>query len=47
MKLILGLTSKYSDKVWNEILTSIERNSNDEVTMVEFKNMMLKLASVN
>jgi calcium-dependent protein kinase len=47
MKLILGLTSKYSDKVWNEILGSIERNSNDEVTMVEFKSMMLKLALID
>ena len=43
LKAILGLSSKYSDKVWNEIINQIEHNKDDEVTYEEFKNMMLKL----
>jgi calcium-dependent protein kinase len=47
LKAILGLSSNYSDKVWNEILSQIEHNNDDEVTYEEFKNMMLKLATIN
>jgi calcium-dependent protein kinase len=43
LKMILGLSSKYSDKVWKEILNEIEHNKDDEVTYEEFKNMMKKL----
>lgn len=43
LKAILGLNAKYSDKVWNEIISQIEHNKDDEVTYEEFKNMMLKL----
>jgi calcium-dependent protein kinase len=43
LKAILGLSSKYSDKVWNEIINQIEHNKDDEVTYDEFRNMMLKL----
>lgn len=43
LKMILGLSSKYNDKVWNEILNGIERNIENEVSYEEFKNMMLKL----
>jgi calcium-dependent protein kinase len=43
LKSILGLSSKYSDKVWNEIINQIEHNKDDEVTYEEFKNMMLKM----
>jgi calcium-dependent protein kinase len=47
MKEILGLTSKYTDKDWEEVLGGMEMNENDEVTIVEFKSMMLKLALTN
>lgn len=43
IKQILGLSAKYSDKVWNEIINQIEHNKENEVTYEEFKNMMLKL----
>lgn len=43
LKAILGLSSKYNDKVWNEILNGIEHNKDDEVTYEEFKKMMTKL----
>jgi len=41
--MILGLSSKYSDKVWKEVINEIEHNKDDEVTFEEFKIMMLKL----
>jgi Ca2+-binding EF-hand superfamily protein len=41
--MILGISSKYSDKVWNEIINQIEHNNENEVTYQEFKNMMHKL----
>ena len=47
LKGILGLSTKYSDKVWNEIISQIEHNKDDEVTYEEFKNMMLKLIIKN
>ncbi len=47
LKAILGLSAKYSDKVWNEIISQIEHNKDDEVTYEEFKNMMLKLVIKN
>jgi calcium-dependent protein kinase len=42
LKDILGLNSKYNDKVWNEIINQIEHNKQNEVTYEEFKNMMFK-----
>ena len=47
LKAILGLSSKYSDKVWNEIINQIEHNKENEVTYEEFKNMMLKMTIKN
>jgi calcium-dependent protein kinase len=45
IKSILGLSAKYSDKVWSEIINQIEHNNDYEVTFDEFKKMMLKLIS--
>jgi Ca2+-binding EF-hand superfamily protein len=47
LKAILGLSTKYSDKVWSEIISQIEHNKDDEVTYEEFKNMMHKLIIKN
>jgi calcium-dependent protein kinase len=47
LKAILGLNSKYNDKVWNEIINQIEHNKQNEVTYEEFKNMMLKFININ
>lgn len=43
LKALLGITSKYSDKVWNEVINQIEHNKENEVTYKEFQNMMQKL----
>lgn len=43
LKSILGLSTKYSDKVWSEIFHEFEHNNNNEVTYEEFRNMMIKL----
>lgn len=43
LKALLGITSKYSDKVWNEVINQIEHNKENEVTFKEFQNMMNKL----
>jgi Ca2+-binding EF-hand superfamily protein len=47
LKAILGLSTKYSDKVWSEIISQIEHNKDDEVTYEEFKNMMHRLIIKN
>ena len=43
IKQILGLSAKYSDKVWNEIINQIEHENENEITYLEFKSMMQKL----
>ena len=43
IKQILGLSAKYSDKVWNEIINQIEHENENEITYEEFKAMMIKL----
>jgi Ca2+-binding EF-hand superfamily protein len=43
LKSILGLSAKYSDKVWDEILNEIEHNKENELTYLEFHKMMSKL----
>lgn len=43
LKALLGITSKYTDKVWNEVINQIERGKENEVTYKEFANMMSKL----
>ena len=43
LKALLGITSKYTDKVWNEVINQIERGKENEVTLKEFSNMMSKL----
>lgn len=43
LKAILGISSKYSDKVWDGIINQIDHNKENEVTYEEFRNMMLKL----
>lgn len=44
LKAILGINSRFSDKIWDKILNQIEHNKENEVTYDEFKNMMFKLA---
>jgi calcium-dependent protein kinase len=43
LKSLLELSTKYSDKVWNQILNEIEHKIENEVSYEEFKNMMTKL----
>ena len=43
LKSFLGISSKYSDKVWNEIISQIEHGSDNEITLEEFKKMMMLL----
>jgi Ca2+-binding EF-hand superfamily protein len=43
LKSILGISNKYSDEVWDDIINEIEHNHEDEVTYEEFRNMMRKL----
>lgn len=40
LKTFLGISSKYSDKVWNEIISQIEHKNDNELTLDEFKKMM-------
>lgn len=41
LKTFLGISSKYSDKVWNEIISQIEHTNDNEITLEEFKKMMM------
>ncbi len=41
LKTFLGISAKYSEKVWNEIISQIDHGNENEITMDEFKKMML------
>lgn len=43
LKAILGISNKYSDEVWNDIINEIQHNHDNEVTYEEFRNMMRKM----
>ncbi len=40
-KNILGLSSKFSDKQWETIIKTIDKNGDNEIEYDEFKDMML------
>lgn len=41
LKTFLGISSKYSEKVWIEIISQIDHGSDNEITLEEFKKMMI------
>jgi calcium-dependent protein kinase len=43
LRVILGISSKYSDKVLNEVINQIDVKMDNEITFDDFLNMMMKL----
>ncbi len=41
-KAVLGLSSKFSDKAWEQIIKSIDLNGDGNIDVSEFIDMMLK-----
>ena len=42
LKSILGLSSKFSDSLWDEIIKAVDVNGDNKIEYDEFKDMMLK-----
>jgi len=40
LKSFLGISSRFSDKVWIEIISQIDHGNDNEITLEEFKKMM-------
>ncbi len=41
-KSVLGLSTKFSDKAWEQIIKSIDLNGDGNIDQSEFADMMLK-----